>query len=130
RYALLSEPVRLDLDTFKGWYNTDTFTEFRTAVGTHPDEQLPLYDKVFAAMRSFRESREMQSLEGRFRQLTPLIEDLAQDEGERLSGQTLYKRIAQVAWFSLRDSWDDGLPLEVGRWRTWQQLAEDVSGLW
>jgi hypothetical protein len=130
RYALLSEPVRLDLETFKRWYSTDTFTEFRTAVCMHPGEQLPLYDKVMAAMRSFRESREMQSREGRFRQLTPLIEDLAKDEGEVLTGHRLYDRIAQVAWYSLRDDWDGDLPLKEGRWRTWQQLAKDVSDLW
>lgn len=86
--------------------------------------------QLFAALRTFRESREVQSLEGRFRHLLPLLEALASRPGEELRGPELYRRIARVAWFSMRDDWDDDIPLRHGRWRSWHQLAGDVSGLW
>ena len=67
---LISDPIRLDLTEFRRWHNTDTFRQFCSAACYHPDvhsdpnSRLMLYAKVFAAMRSFRESRECEELGG------------------------------------------------------------------
>jgi len=131
RFELVQDAGEVDFETLHELYQTNAFREFSSAACVHPDKQLPLYDKVFAALRTLRESREMQTLEGRFRQLSPLVEDLAnRDEKEQLHGRDLYERIARIAWFSMWDEWDTGLPIRRGRWRTLQELSGDVSGLW
>ena len=136
-YVLITDPIRLDLTEFRRWHNTDTFREFSSAACDHPDahndpaSNLMLYAKVFAAMRSFRENREAQSLEGRFRQLMPLCEDLAKrNDKEKLAGDKLRDRTARVAWFSCRDDWDEELPLRRGHWLSIEELKNEVARLW
>lgn len=130
-FALMAEPVSVGLENFRTWYSTDTFHELCSVACLHPEKHNANNDKIFAAMRSFRESREVQSLEGRFRQLMPLIEDLAnRHENEKLKGNQLRRRIAQVAWYSLNDDWDKELPLRWGRWNKVTELETEVERLW
>ena len=71
-------------------------------------------------------------MEGRFRQLMPLCEDLAKrnDDEKNLVAHDLRDRIARVAWFSCRDGWDDELPLRKGHWHSFEELKSEVGRLW
>ncbi len=98
RYDLVQDPIEVGLEQVRRIYNDQTFQELRVAVCLS-DQFHPVFNRVFDGLHTFRESRESQSWEARFRQLAVIAEDLARTtDAERLSGNALRTRIAQIVF--------------------------------
>lgn len=95
RFQLVQEPLRRGLKDVQRIYADDVFRELCSVVcsGGGRDETLLL---VLNSLRTFRESRDLQSEEARFLRLGSIAEDLAKRR-ERLAGRELREAITQVA---------------------------------
>jgi hypothetical protein len=95
RFQLVQEPLRRGLKDVRRIYNDDVFRELCSVVcsGGGCDETLSL---VLNSLRTFRESRDLQSEEARFLRLGSMAEDLAKRHRrrERLKGPELREAIA------------------------------------
>jgi hypothetical protein len=142
RYQLVQDPIDVSLAEVRRIYNDDTFKELYSAacMGT---QRYPVLDGVFDGLRAFRESRELQSWEARFRHLGALAEGLAKkDKSERLFGKELRDRMAHVAsrgWYTelSGNSSSDILPkpthsasLKHLEWNTKDDVLKVVEDLW
>jgi len=107
RFQLVQQPLRRGLKEVRHIYNDDVFRELCSVVcsGSARDETLAL---VLHSLRTFRESRDLQSEEARFLRLGSMAESLAKrhTRQERLSGPKLRKAIAEVACSNTLDDID------------------------
>jgi hypothetical protein len=98
RFQLVQEPLRRGLKEVRRIYNDDVFRELCSVVcsGDVSDKTLAL---VLDSLRTFRESRDLQSDEARFLRLASMAEDLAKrhKRQDRLAGRELREAIAEVA---------------------------------
>jgi hypothetical protein len=98
RFQLVQEPLRRGLNDVRRIYADDVFRELCSVVcsGGGRDDTLSL---VLNSLRTFRESRDMQSEEARFLRLASMAEDLAKrhKRQDRLAGRELREAIADVA---------------------------------
>lgn len=98
RYALLQKPIDLLETEFGPIYADITFDGLCHTAFQHPLDRNAFYGYMLRALKAFRESRDIQSPEARFRHLAAIAEDLAKvEEDERVSGKELRDRIAKIA---------------------------------
>ena len=98
RYQLVQKPIDITPTDFGPIYYDMTFRGLSVSACSSANNTNPTIQRVFNALRAFRESREMQNWEARFRHLTSIAESLAhKTPQERLQGRDLRDRIAQIA---------------------------------
>ena len=98
RYVLSQKPVDVLELEFGAIYADITFQGLCNAAFEHPIDRNDFYGHMLRALKHFRESRDIQSPEARFRHLAAIAEDLAKiDENERISGNELRNRIAKIS---------------------------------
>lgn len=118
RYQLVQVPLEVGIVEVRKIYNDDTYRELSSAACSDIVDLDPTLQKVFESLRAFRESRELQSWEARFRHLATIAESLAKPtEGDRLQGEKLRKQIAEIA---------------SAEWEWWldDSVEEIVDDLW
>lgn len=97
RYQLFQKPVDVLLAEFGPIYADITFRSLCTAAFTYPSNP-EIIVRIFDALRTFRESRDISSWEARFRHLAAIAESLAkQNPEEGLRGKELRDRIAKIS---------------------------------
>ncbi len=104
-YALAQDPIDVSLNDVRHVYNDRVFQELCSAAHKHLDDLDSTLQRVFSALKAFRESRELQSWEARLRHLFTIAESLAKATPEQhLHGPALRQAVAEVA----STCWDDG----------------------
>jgi hypothetical protein len=104
-YALAQEPVDVSLDDVRKIYNDEVFRELHSAACRDVSKLDTTLRRVFAGLKVFRESRELQSWEARFRHLATIAESLAKrNEGEHMHGHALRRAIAKIG----ESQWGNG----------------------
>jgi len=98
RYALTQKPLDI-LELEFGPIHADiTFQGLCHTAFENPIDRNAFYNAMLRALKPFRESRDIQSPEARFRHLAAIAEDLAKiEEDERVSGNELRDRIAKIS---------------------------------
>ncbi|MEH2097737.1 hypothetical protein [Nostoc sp.] len=97
RYQLVQQPVDVVLSKFGTIYADITFRSLCTAAFTYPSNP-EIINRLFDALRAFRESRDISNWEARFRHLAAIAESLARKyDKERLQGKQLRERIAKIS---------------------------------
>lgn len=98
RFQFVQEPLRCGLKDVRRIYAAAVFRELCSVVcsGAGRDDTLEL---LLNSLRTFRESRDLQSEEARFLRLASMAEDLAKrhKRQQRLKGRELREAIADVA---------------------------------
>jgi hypothetical protein len=98
RYDLVQSPITVRLSEFGPIYSDLTFRGLCVAAFFYPENNDEIINRIFSTLRAFRESRDIQSPEARFRQLAAITESLAnKTPDERLKGFELRKRIAKIS---------------------------------
>ena len=117
RFQLVQEPLRRGLKDVRRIYADDVFRELCSVVcsGGKGDETLSL---VLNSLRTFRESRDLQSEEARFLRLGSMAEDLAKrhKRQDRLVGRELREAIADVASSNTLDDSDTPVSTVTELW--------------
>jgi hypothetical protein len=137
-YQLAQDPLEVPLADVRRIYNDAVFRELCSAAASLNSECDSLLDRIFQTLRAFRESRDIQSLEARFRQLAGIAEDLAKrDKAERLSGERLRDYIAKIAengWRAVddvravtRDLWDNARNPLTHSVETFASIGRDAN---
>jgi hypothetical protein len=115
-YQLAQDPLEVSLADVRRIYNDPVFKELCSAASLN-HEYDSLLHRIFQSLRTFRESRDIQSLEARFRHLAAIAEDLAKrDRGEWLRGKKLREHIAQIAENAWRANLDDVRTVTTDLW--------------
>lgn len=95
RYQLVQQPFDVLLSEFGTIYAEITFRNLCYCAFKNANTNL--INRIFSALRAFRESRDITNWEARFRHLAVIAESLAKkEETERLRGNELRERIAKI----------------------------------
>ena len=127
QYQLSQAPVEVNLANVQRIYNNQIFKELCSAASLDTEHDF-LLNRIFQSLRAYRESRDIQSMEARFRQLATIAEHLAKrNENERIFGKKVYGPIAQIA----QKGWhteDDFLSVVTDLWKnTRDPLSHSVE---
>lgn len=100
RYHLVQKPVDVLLSEFGPIYSDMTFRGLSVAAYFYPSNKDEILNRLSEALRAFRESRDIQSPEAKFRHIAAIAEDLAKKNPSerRLSGDPLRERITKVSY--------------------------------
>ncbi len=98
RQTLIQQPIDILEDEFGPIYADITFRGLCSEAFKNPIDRNVFHGRLLRAVKSFRQSRDIQSPEARFRQLAAIAEELAKfKEEERVSGPVLRNRIAKIS---------------------------------
>jgi hypothetical protein len=115
-YQLAQDPLEVSLADVRRIYADPVFKELCSAASLDHEHD-SLLDRIFQSLRTFRESRDIQSPEPRFLRLAAIAEGLAKrDRGERLQRAKLREHIALIAESGSRTNQDDVRTVTTDLW--------------